>query len=198
MPVEIKPLKGFVNPINNESNTLSLLVKSDYELNEHLHESKQKLVISLTSIINHLKDAQEINFYHKLEIPSFYKGKLDYPRTRYYKMSSNSLERDLDDSFKDVIRLCSNRFNSHFVNVVAKKNSEVLKLDKDNFLEVNHIIRDAISNIKKYQYLFVDNIPFEKTMRKIEKKNRYIVKQTKIVNKRYRSVLKQHIEYLTL
>ena len=66
MPVEIKLLKGFSNPINNESNTLSLLVKSDYELNEHLHESKQKLVISLTSIINHLKDAQEINFYHKL------------------------------------------------------------------------------------------------------------------------------------
>ena len=76
----------------------------------------------------------------------------------------------MDDSFKDVIRLCSNRFHSHFVNVVAKKNNKVLKLDKDNFLEVNHIITDAISNIKKYQYLFVDNKPFEKTMRKIEKK----------------------------
>ena len=198
MPVEIKPLKGFSNPINNESNTLSLLVKSDYGLNEHLQKSKQKLLNSLTSIINHLKDAQEIHFYHKLETPSFYKGRLDYPRTRFYKISSNSLKRDLDDSFKDVIRLCPNGFNSHFVNVVAKKNNKVLKLDKDNFLEVNHIIRDAISNIKKYQYLFVDNIPFEKTMRKIEKKYIYIDKQIKIVNKRYLSVLKQHIEYLTL
>ena len=169
MPVEIKLLKGFSNPINNESNTLSLLIKSDYGLNEHLYESKQKLLISLTSIIDHLKDAHEIYFYHKLEIPSFYRGKPDYPRTRCYKISSNSLERDLDDSFKDVVRMCSNRFHSHFVNVVAKKNNEVLKLDKDNFLEVNHIIRDAISNIKKYQYLFVDNKPFEKTMRKIKK-----------------------------
>ena len=35
-------------------------------------------------------------------------------------------------------------------------------------------------------------------MRKIEKKNAYITKQSKIVNKRYLSVLKQHIEYLTL
>ena len=39
MPVEIKPLKGFENPINNESNTLSLLVKSDYGLNEHLWQA---------------------------------------------------------------------------------------------------------------------------------------------------------------
>ena len=64
MPVEIiiiKPLKGFVNPINNESNTLSLLVKSDYELNEHLHESKQKLGISLTSIIT-LKTLRKLIF----------------------------------------------------------------------------------------------------------------------------------------
>ena len=177
MPVEIKPLKGFENPINNESNTLSLLVKSDYGLNEHLHKSKQKLLISLTSITNHFKDAQVIHFYHKLQVPSLYRGRIDYPITKWYKISSNTLEIDLDNSFKEVIGLCPDRFHSHFVNVVAKKNNEVLKLDKDNFLEVNHIIRDAISNIKKYQYLFVDNIPFEKTMRKIEKKNRYIDKQ---------------------
>ena len=41
MSVEIKPLKGFSNPINNESSTLSLLVKSDYGLNEHLHKSNK-------------------------------------------------------------------------------------------------------------------------------------------------------------
>ena len=35
-------------------------------------------------------------------------------------------------------------------------------------------------------------------MIKIEKKNVYIEKQTNIINKRYLSVLKQHIEYLTL
>ena len=167
MPVEIKPLKGFSNPINNESSTLSLLVKSDYELNEHLHKSKKKLLISLTSIINHLKDAKEFYYYHKLEVP--YLGKSNYSRTRYYKIS-NSLERDLNDSIKDVIRLSPNVFYSHFVNIVLKKNNEVLKLKLDNFLELNHIIRYAISNKKKYKYLFLDNKPFEKTMRKIEKK----------------------------
>ena len=35
MTVQIKPLKGFDNPINNEKNTLSLLVKSDYGLNKN-------------------------------------------------------------------------------------------------------------------------------------------------------------------
>ena len=197
MTVQIKPLRGFSNPINNESNTLSLLVKSDYDLYKHLSKAKGKLISSLTCILNHFKDS-EINFYHKLGIPSFYKGKLDYPRTRYYKISSNSLERDLDDSFKDVIRLCSNRFNSHFVNVVAKKNSEVIKLSDDKFHELNHTIRSSLSNINNNKLSFVDNEPFEKSMMKIESINAYIKKQSKIVNKRYLSFLKQHIEYLTL
>ena len=94
--------------------------------------------------------------------------------------------------------MCSNKFYSHFVNIFVKKNNEILKLDKDSFQELNHIIRDSIKNIKKYQYLFLDNNPFEKTMRKIKKKNRYIDKQSKILNKMYLRILKQHIEYLTL
>ena len=193
MTVQIKPLKGFKNHINNEENTVSLLVKSDYELNEHLAKSKQKLVISLTRIINYLNEAPDIYFYHKVGTP--FNWRAAYSRTRCYKISTNSLERDIDDSFKDVIRLSSNKFTSHFVNVVAKKNNEVIKLDKDNFLELNHIIRNAISNIKIYE--FVDYIPFEK-YDKNRKKDIYIDKQIKIVNKRYLSVLKQHIEYLTL
>ena len=196
MPVEIKPLKGFENPINNESNTLSLLVKSDYGLNEHLHKSKQKLLISLTSIINHLKDAQVIHFYHKIDIPSS-SYKWNFQITRFYKISLNSLKRDLDDSLKEVIELCPNKFNSHFVNVVAKKNNEVLKINNNNFIKINHIIRASISNIKNYKYSFVNN-PYEEAMIKIKKKERYIVKQTKIINKTYLHILKQHIEYLTL
>ena len=196
MPVEIKPLKGFENPINNESNTLSLLVKSDYGLNEHLHKSKQKLLISLTSIINHFKDAQVIHFYHKIDTPSS-SYKWNFQITRFYKISLNSLKRDLDDSLKEVIELCPNKFNSHFVNVVAKKNNEVLKINNNNFTKINHIIRDSISNIKNYKYSFVNN-PYEEAMIKIKKKERYIVKQTKIINERHLSVLKQFIEYLTL
>ena len=67
MTVQIKPLRGFSNPINNESNTLSLLVKSDYDLYEHLSKAKEKLISSLTCILNHFKDS-EINFYHKIQI----------------------------------------------------------------------------------------------------------------------------------
>ena len=71
MRVQIKPLKGFENYLNGENNTLSLLVKSNHELNEHLRESKQKLLISLTSIINHYKDAQKNPFLS--QITSTYK-----------------------------------------------------------------------------------------------------------------------------
>ena len=196
MSVSIKPLKGFSNPINNESNTLSLLVKSDYELNEHLHESKQKLLISLTSIINHHKDAQKIHFYHKLLVPI--RNRSEYLVTTWYKISLNSLKRALDDSFKEVIKSFPNTFYSHFINIIITKNNEVLKINNDKFIELNNIIRSSISNINNNQLSFADNIPFEKPMRKIEKKNAYIDKQSKIVNKRYLSVLKQHIEYLTL
>ena len=96
-----------------------------------------------------------------------------------------------------MIELCPNKFNSHFVNVVAKKNNEVLKINNNNFIKINHIIRDSISNIKNYKYSFVNN-PYEEAMIKIKKKERYIVKQTKIINERHLSVLKQFIEYLTL
>ena len=186
MTVQIKPLKGFNNPVNNEKNTLSLLVKSDYGLNKQLHESKQKLLISLTNIISHHKDAQKINFYHKLLVPI--KSRSDYLVTKWYKISLNSLKRDLDDSFKEVIESCPNNFYSHFINIIITKNDEVLKLNDGKFYELNHIIRSSISNINNNQYLLVDNIPFEKTMIKIEKKDTYIDKQSKIVNKRYLSV----------
>ena len=196
MTVQIKPLKGFNNPINNEKNTLSLLVKSDYGLNEHLHESKQKLLISLASIINHHKDAQKINFYHKLLVPI--KSRSDYLVTKWYEISLNSLKRELDNSFKEVIESCPNNFYSHFINIIITKNDEVLKLSDDKFIKLNNIIRSAISNINYSHFLFIDNIPFEKTMRKIEKKDTFITKQTKRINEKYIHILRQHVEYLTL
>ena len=196
MTVQIKPLKGFENYLNGENNTLSLLLKSDYELNKHRQESKQKLLISLTSIINHYKDAQKIHFYHKLLVPI--RNRSDYIKTKWYELSFNSLKINLDDSFKNVISMCPNTIYSHFINIIITKNDEVLKINNDKFIELNNIIRSSISNINNNQLSFADNIPFEKPMRKIEKKNAYIDKQSKIVNKRYLSVLKQHIEYLTL
>ena len=72
----------------------------------------------------------------------------------------------------------------------------MLKIN-NNFIKINNIIRDSFKKIKNHEYLFV-NDPYEEVMIKIKKKDRYIVKQTKIINERHLSVLKPFIEYLTL
>ena len=85
---------------------------------------------------------------------------------------------------------------SHFVSIFAKKDGNTIMLNNDKFIEVNHIIRNAISNNSIYD--FFNNDPFEKTMMKIEKNDTYILKQTKIINKKYLRILRHHIDYLTL
>ena len=165
MSVQIKPLKGFSNPINNESNTLSLLVKSDYELYEHLSKAKEKLILSLTSILNYFKDS-EIKFYHKVQIPN--KHNYIYITTRCYKLSLNTLKEIIDDSLKKVINLCPNSYTSHFVNVVAKKDGNTIILNNNEFIELNRIIRDSINN--NHTYEFSNNNNFEKAMKKVEKR----------------------------
>ena len=191
MTVQIKPLRGFSNPINGESNTLSLLVKSDYNLCEHLSKAKEKLLISLTSIINHYKDAQKIHFYHKLQLTI--RNRSDYIRTKGYELSFNSLKINLDDSFKNVIRICPDTFYSHFINVMIKKDDKVIKLSDDKFNELNRIIRTSLSKINNKELSFVDDIPFEKYMMEIERSK----KQSKINNEKYLHILKQYLEYLT-
>ena len=166
MPVEIKPLKGFSNPINNESNTLSLLVKSDYELYEHLNESRNKLISSLNSILNYFKDS-DIKFYHKVQIPLKFNNNT-FITSRCYKLSFDSIKVTIDNSLKDVIESCPNSFTSHFINIFVKKNGDTIILNNDKFIEVNHIIRDAISN--NHIYNFSNNNLFEKIMTKIDKK----------------------------
>ena len=52
MTVQIKLLRGFKNYINNEFNTMSFLVKSDLELKEHLSNAREKLLVSLTNIMD--------------------------------------------------------------------------------------------------------------------------------------------------
>ena len=192
MPVEIKPLKGFVNPINKETNTLSLLVKSDYDLYEHLSKVKGKLISSLTCILNHFKDS-EINFYHKIQIKNSI-----YKTTKCYKSSLISLKKDIDDSIKYAIDICPNSHMSHFVNIFAEKNGNTIMLNNDEFNELNRLIRSSISHINNDQCLLVDNIPFEGDMMKIESSNAYIVKQSKIINEKYLHILRQHFKYLTL
>ena len=102
MTVQIKPLKGFKNYYNKEHNTLSLLVKSNHNLPNHLSKAKVKLLISLTSIIDNYKDYQEIHFYHKLQT-SIGRRK-HYLTTKRYKLSLNTLKVDLNDSLESLIR----------------------------------------------------------------------------------------------
>ena len=197
MTVQIKPLKGFKNYLNGEYNTLSLLIKSDYELHKHLSKAKKKLLISLTSIINHYKDSQKIHFYHKLQVPLG--RRCDYLTTKWYKLSLNSLKVNLDDSLESLISIAPSKFNSHFINIIIEKDNEVIKLSDDKFHKLNHIIRSALTVINNKKLSFVDDdVPFEKAMMNIKERGLHIKKQTKIINEKYLSVLKQHLEYLTL
>ena len=68
MTVQIKPLKGYKNYINNEFNTMSLLVKSDLELKEHLSNAREKLLVSLTNIMDNYNSNHIIYFYHKVQV----------------------------------------------------------------------------------------------------------------------------------
>ena len=156
MTVQIKPLRGYVNQFNHEMNTLSLLVKSDYDLHKHLSEANEKLISSLTCIIKHFKDS-EINFYHKIQIRE---GKKSiYMKTKCYKPILNSLKRDINDSIKQAIEMCPNSYVSHFVNIFAKNNGNTIKLDNDEFNSLNHAIRTSISHINNSKLLFVNNDP---------------------------------------
>ena len=58
MTVQLKVLKGF------RQNSLSMIVKSDYELMDHLINAKEKLLAALNKIIDHYQ--LEIYFYHKI------------------------------------------------------------------------------------------------------------------------------------
>ena len=97
MTVQIKPLKGFKNYINCEHNTLSLLGKSDCKLESHLSYSREKLLTSLTSIIEHYKSNSkyDIHFYHKIQVLDGKRS--DFLKTRSYKTKLDSIKIDLND-----------------------------------------------------------------------------------------------------
>ena len=201
MTVQIKALKGFKNYYNNEYNTLSLLVKSDYDLLEHLSKAKEKLLISLTSIIDHYKNAQEIHFYHKLQ--SSLGRRREYLTTKRYNTSLNSLKADLDDSIKNLISIALSKFDSHFINIIIVKNNETIELNDNKFNELNNIIRCKLTHINNKGSSFIDDDddddePFERCMMDIKRIASHIKEQTKIVNEKYLHVLRSHMERLTL
>ena len=241
MTVQIKPLKGFKNYINGEHNTLSLLIKSDCELQEHLSNAREKLLTSLTSIIDHYNSNSnhEVYFYHKLQVLNG--RRTDYLKTRAYKTKLDSIKIDLKASIENLLSIAHSEFVSHFVNVTILLYDDALELSNDEFSKLNWIIRSKLSKINSEEHDFVDNDkddndvgqieksrkeslfiddndigrfeksrkvslfiddddddPFEKALINAKEIALRLKRDIKITNKRYLSVLKQHIEYLTL
>ena len=168
MTVQIKPLKGFKNYMNGEHNTLSLLVKSDCKLQEHLSNAREKLLASLTSIIDHYNSNHDIYFYHKLQVPNG-RRRTDNPKTKAYKTKLDSLKIDLNVSIKDLLRIANCEFSSHFVNITILLNNEELELSKDEFIKLNWKIRSALSKINSEECVFVDDNNVEPIKKKYKK-----------------------------
>ena len=156
MKVQIKPLKGFKNYINGEHNTLSLLIKSDCELQEHLSNAREKLLTSLTSIIDHYNSNSnyEVYFYHKLQV--LYGRRSDFLKTRAYKTKLDSIKIDLNASIEDLLRIAHGEFVSHFVNITILLNDDGLELTTDEFKNLNWIIRNKLTKINNEDLHFVD------------------------------------------
>ena len=157
MTVQIKLLKGFKNPINDEMNTLSLLVKSDLNLKEHLSKAKEKLLTALTCIMEDYNQNYIIYFYHKLQV--IYENKTEYLSTKAYLTNSCNLKRDLNSSVEEVLKMTYGKKTSHFVNLRIKLNDDVIELSKDELSNLNWKIRSNISKMNNEEILFVnDNV----------------------------------------
>ena len=157
MTVQIKLLKGFKNPINDEMNTLSLLVKSDLNLKEHLSKAKEKLLTALTCIMEAYNQNYIIYFYHKLRV--IYENKTEYLSTKAYLTNSCNLKRDLNSSVEEVLKMTYGKKTSHFVNLRIKLNDDVIELSKDELSNLNWKIRSNVSKMNNEEILFVnDNV----------------------------------------
>ena len=211
MVVQIKVLKGFNGPTNDEHNSLSLLVKSNYKLIDHVSNAKEKLLIALTKIIDRYN--LEIYFYHKLHVPWF--GVHYYLSTKRYKLINPKL--DLEDSSKELISIGYSKFKSHFINFIIIKDGTTLKISNDEYTKISNIIMNesikinTMNNNKVTLFidekasnkksLFVDEDDedhFEKAFNNIRKRNSQLKKQIKIINEKYLTFLKQYLDYLTL
>ena len=165
MTVQIKPLKGFKNYLNNEFNTMSLLVKSDLELKEHLSNAREKLLVSLTNIMDNYNSSYIIYFYHKVQV--LYGKKTEYLSTKACLTKSHTLKRDLNDSIKDLLKLAYGKLKSHFVNITILLNDKELNLSKDEFINLNWKIRSNLSKMDNKDPIFVDNNDIEKKNKKV-------------------------------
>ena len=158
MTVQIKLLKGFRNFVNNEWNTLSLLVKSDLVLRKHLSNANEKILASLTSILENFDSNFVKYFYHKLSV--IYENKMEYLSTKNYYTDLDQLIVNLDSGIEEVIKITYGKFKSHFINVTIKLNDgdDVYELSPEEFKILNFKHRTALSKMNKEETLFTDYV----------------------------------------
>ena len=154
MTVQIKLLKGFKNPINDEMNTLSLLLKSNLDFNEHIKSVRVKLLKALTCILENYGRNYKVNFHHKIVVA--YGRRNEYLATNDYFTSLAYLKKDLNSSLNEAIRMTYGKKASHFVNIKMVSKGKVVELSKREFIDLNSKIISAIS-INNDEYIFIDN-----------------------------------------
>ena len=98
----VKLLKGFRNPISEEMNTISLLLKSNLDLNEHIKSVRVKLLKALTCILENYGRNYKVNFHHKIVVVCGRRN--DYLATNDYLTSLAYLKKDLNSSLNEAIR----------------------------------------------------------------------------------------------
>ena len=172
MSSSVKLLKGFRNPINDETNTLGLLVKSDLDLKEHLRNSKEKLLTALTCIIENYDSNHTIYFYNKLQV--LYENKTEYLSTKAYLTNSCNLKRDLNSSVEEVLKMTYGKKTSHFVNVRIKFNDDIIELSQKEFKDLNLKLISALSKMNEEDYLFID----DDNVKPIDKKPKNAIKKS--------------------
>ena len=155
MSSSVKLLKGFRNPINDEMNTMSLFVKSDLDLKEHLRNAKEKLLTALTCIIENYDSNYIIYFYHKLQV--LYENKTEYLSTKAYLTDLGNLKIDLNSSVEELLKMTYGKKNSHFVNVRIKFNDDIIELSQKEFKDLNLKLISTLSKMNEEEYLFTDD-----------------------------------------
>ena len=144
-------LKGF-----KEQNTLSLLLKSDpnLNLNEHIISVKDKLIKALKCILENIGSNRFTYFYHNLKVQV--KGKKYNPSviTRKYSLELSDIESQLNGSIKELISIAFGTKTAHFINVkVCSVNHDtfarLIELSQKEFKELNSKLSKAISTNNK-------------------------------------------------
>ena len=209
MVVQVKVLKAFSGPTNYDHSSISFLVKSDYNLKEHINNAKEKLLKAMTKILENYKlEDHDVTFYHKLQVQDINKN--IYLKTKRYELTNPKAA--LEDSSKELIAKGYANFKSHFINIIIKKDGIQYRMGTEEFSQICNTIMNDCININKTnndkssifeddtkEALFVDTTKksrfdtYIKNIRSEEKRQRSRFKKQ---NERYLEILKKHINLL--